>query len=50
MTEEEKQFIIETIEELIGWTEYTPDYFAEKHNLKSDIVDAKKSIELLKDK
>ncbi len=47
MTEEEKLFIIETLEVSIEWAEYAPEYFKEKHNLEKDKADVKKAIEIL---
>ena len=48
MTEKECDFVIDAIKELISWTEYTPPYFAEKHNLEKDINEAWKAIDIIK--
>jgi len=48
MTKEEIEFIIETLEVAIEWSDYADDYFKEKHNLDKDKKDVKKSIALLR--
>lgn len=47
MTIKDVQFIIETLQEAIGWAEYAPSYFQEKHNLDRDQEAVLTSIKLL---
>ena len=47
MTKQEIEFIIETLETSIEWSDYAGDYFKEKHNLKKDKEDVEKSIAIL---
>jgi len=41
-------YITDVIEKLIEWTDYTPEYFADKHNLNEDKKEALRAIEILK--
>jgi hypothetical protein len=48
-SKEQIEFIIEALEEAIGWAEYADDYFKEKHNLKRDQENVQKSISMLRE-
>ena len=47
MTRQDKDFIIDTIEVLVEWTNYATDYFKEKYNLEKDLKTVDRSISLL---
>lgn len=44
MTREEIAFIIETLQEVIEWAEYAPQYFQDKHGLQQDKNNVDKAI------
>lgn len=47
MTQEDIDFIIDSIEAAIDWAEYADPYFQAKHGLELDKNNVRKSIELL---
>jgi len=47
MTDKQIDFIISTLEEAIGWSEYTPEYFKAKHRLADDKEDVLEAIKIL---
>lgn len=49
MTREEQDFIIETLESMVGWAEYTPEYFKTKHRLDDDLIAVEKCVSILRE-